>query len=273
MNSRTVRSTAATADQRGFALLVLLGVIGAATMAIVLAAQKFLPPLGARVTTQTANLTTVQQAAAAAHRRTGAFPANLDALATASGLAPRGAWRRDPFGVAQDLDYRRTAAVMTVRSRGLDRRLNTADDAVATVPAERSLRLRQRARLRLLRALLLRSPYRLQPTMSAAEQTAMRSALRDAAVVRREWLTADAAARAALTVRRNDAAAVIAALTSLHACPPLPVALTGAAGLASRIGSIDTKMFDGSGRRLVADPVLGMVATGSDRRRGTDDDM
>ena len=263
MSSRTVISTAATADQRGFALLVLLGVIGAATLAIVLAVQKFLPPLGARVTTQTTNLTTVQQAAAAVHRRTGTFPANLDALATASGLAPQGAWRRDPFGVAQDLDYRRR----------LDRRLNTADDAVATVPAERSLRLRQRARLRLLRALLLRSPYRLQPTMSAAEQTAMRAALRDAAVVQRSWLTADAAARAALTVRRNDAAAVIAALTSLHSCPALPVALTGAAGLATRIGSTDTKMFDGSGRRFVADPVLGMLATGTDRRRGTDDDM
>lgn len=273
MTSRSTNSNEATTDQRGFALLVLLGVIGAATLAIVLAAQKFLPPLGARVPTVVANLTTVQQAAAAVSRRTGTVPANLDALAAGAGLAPQGAWRRDPFGVAQDLDYRRTAAVLTVRSRGLDRRLNTADDVVTTVPAERSLRLRQRARLRLLRALLLRSPYRLQPTMSAAEQTAMRSALRDAARVRRSWLTADATARAALTVLRNDAAAVIAALTSLHACPPLPVALTGAAGLASRIGSTDTKMFDGSGRRLVADPVLGMVATGNDRRRGTDDDM
>lgn len=271
MNHGTIPTRAP--DQHGFALLVLLGVIASATLGIVLVTQRLLPPLADRVPTAVANLTAVQRGAALAHRRSGAFPANLNALATASGLPTLGSWRRDPFGAAQDLDYRRTAASTTVRSRGLDRRLNTADDAIATLSTERSLRLRQRARLRLLRALVLRSQYRTQPSMRADERAAMRAAMYDAAAVRRAWLTADTVTRAALTVRRNAAAAVIAALTALHGCPPLPTAMTGAAGLANRIGATDSAMVDGSGRRLVSDPLLGMVALGNDRRRGTDDDM
>jgi type II secretory pathway pseudopilin PulG len=271
--SRCIAGVRVDADQRGFALLMLLGVIASAALAIVLVAQRFLPPLADREPTASANLATVQRAAALAHRRAGSFPANLDTLANATGLPTLGGWRRDPFGVAQDLSYRRTTASTTVRSRGSDRRLNTADDGVATLSTERSLRLRQRARLRLLRALVLRSQYRTQPSMSADERAAMRTAMYEIAVARRAWLTADTVARAALTTRRNDAWAVIQALTTRHGCPPLPTAMTGSRGLASRIGAADSMMFDGAGRRLVADPQLGMVAVGNDRRRGTDDDM
>jgi hypothetical protein len=260
-------------DQRGIALLVLLGVIAAASMAIVLAAQRFVPPWSIRATTAVDNLVIVQGAASRARRTAGTFPANLNALATSAALPVAGSWRRDPFGVAQDLDYRATTAALTVRSRGLDRRLNTADDVVATVPSERIVRLRQRARLRLLRALLLRSPYRLQPSMSAAEQAEMRAATHDHARALRGWLTADATGRAAATARMNAASATIAALVAAHSCPPLPVALTGAAGLMSRIGAADGMAVDGRGRALVTDPVLGMRSRGNDGRRNTDDDM
>ena len=260
-------------DTRGFALLALLGVIAAASMALVLAVQRFLPPLAGRGQRTTQNLDTCERAAETARRHTGAFPANLTALATASGLDAAGTWRLDPHGAAQDLDYSVNASRLRIRSRGLDRRLNTADDIIAVIPAERPVRLRQRGRLRILRALLAVSPYRQVPSMSPAERTTMRDAMRDQAIARRQWLGADAPTRALLQARMNSAATTVTGLVTLHGCTAMPVALTGASGLLNGIGSTDTAAIDGLGRALIAHATLGLAAAGNDRVGGTDDDM
>lgn len=224
----------------GFALLVLLLVLGAGSVAIVLAAQALVPTLADRAATAEARLAIAQDAVRTAYRRSGAFPPDLAALAAAAGLAVDGAWRVDPYGAAQDLDYAVTGSAV---------------------------------RLRLIRAVLLRSPYRLAATMTAADVAAMRAAMRDHALARREWLTADAAARAALTARMASAAAAIANLATAHALPPLPPAVTGAGGLMNQLGLPDARAVDGRGRPLAGEPSLGVVAVGSDGIGGSDDDM
>lgn len=257
----------------GFALLVLLLVLGAGSVAIVLAAQALVPTLADRAATAEARLAIAQDAVRTAYRRSGAFPPDLAALAAAAGLAVDGAWRVDPYGAAQDLDYAVTGSAVRLRSRGPDGRLGTADDLRSDVAEETPLRDRQRARLRLIRAVLLRSPYRLAATMTAADVAAMRAAMRDHALARREWLTADAAARAALTARMASAAAAIANLATAHALPPLPPAVTGAGGLMNQLGLPDARAVDGRGRPLAGEPSLGVVAVGSDGIGGSDDDM
>jgi hypothetical protein len=262
-----------SASPQGFALLVLLGVVATASLAIVLAVNRFVPVLAVRTRHAIEHLDRAQVALATGHRRSGAFPADLDAVAVAAGLDAAGAWRVDPYGEGRDLDYVTTAAGATLRSRGLDRNLGTADDIVSQLPLERQLRLGQRSRLRLLRALLTASPYRTMPTMSAGERTSLRAAMREQAICRRRWLGADAAARAALTMRLSTATATVTALCLAHGATALPVALTGAGGLITAIGALDLAAVDGAGRPLVADPVLGIVAVGGDGTGGTDDDM
>ena len=117
--------------QAGFALLVLLGLIGVGSLLMVTMVQSVVPPAARRAADAEAHLTVVTQAAAVAFRRTGGFPADLDALAVAAGRIDPGDWRRDPNGHAQELDYSTTTGGVRVRSRGLDRRLGTADDLVA----------------------------------------------------------------------------------------------------------------------------------------------
>lgn len=263
----------AAGAERGFALLVLLAVLGAGSVAILLAAQALVPTLADRTAIAQARLATAQDAVRTTYRRNGALPSDLDGLAAAAGLAVDGMWRVDPYGAAQDLDYAVTGGAVRIRSRGPDGRLGTADDLRIDVAEETPLRARQRARLRLLRAVLLRSPYRLAPTMTSADAAAMRAAMRDCAVARREWLTADAAARTALTTRMATAAATIANLATAHALPPLPPAVTGAGGLMNQLGMPDAKAVDGRGRPLAGEPSLGVVAVGADGTGGTDDDM
>ena len=235
--------------------------------------ENFLPPLAGRARRVEANLGTAAAAARTAFARNGAFPANLNALVTASGLPAAGAWRLDPYGAAQDLTYARTATGAQVRSRGPDQRLNTADDFVFAVPGEDLLRARQRARLRLLRALLLASPYRHATTMSPAEVTAMRDATRTIASARRTWREATDPERTALTTAITAAEDTIGDLRFLHGLLTMPTALTGAGGLMAALGRPDNLALDGSGRRLILDPSLGVIAIGWDRRGGTDDDM
>lgn len=266
-------ATTSPSPQAGFALLVLLGLIGAGSLLLVTMLQNIVPPAARRAADAEANLTVVTRAAAIAFRRQGSFPADLDALAIAGGRIDPGAWRRDPNGHAQELDYARTASGVRVRSRGLDRRLGTGDDVVATVAGEPALRARQRGRLRLLRSLLLRSPACLAPTMNSADLTAMREAMGQVAFVQRRWLTAATAERALLTERLVGATATITALRLAHGLAALPLAVTGAGGLMELLGTDDARAVDGAGAPLRSDVLLGVAAVGGDGVGGNDDDM
>jgi hypothetical protein len=254
-------------------MLVLLAVVGFGSIGILLAVQALVPTLSDRQYVAERNLNIAAAAANLAYRRDGRFPADLDALAVAGGLSPAGAWRRDPFGTGQELDYRIISTGVRVSSCGLDGRLGTADDSQKLVSTETQLRLRQRLRLRLLRAVLLRSSYRLDGLMTAGEQLSMRTAMHDYAVAKRRWLRADATERAALMVTMASAATVVTQLTTSYGLPSLPVSLSGAGGLMSQLAMTDARAVDGSGAPLLADPVLGWVAAGADGVGGTDDDM
>jgi hypothetical protein len=260
-------------DERGFALLAVLSIIAAGSLVLLAAVQRLVPPLAGRARLVDDRLAVCQEAVEIAYRRNGAFPANLTALATPAGLDANGVWRRDPSGFAVDFAYNRNGTRVQLRSRGPDRRLNTADDVIETIPAERPLRTRQRGRLRMLRALLLVSPYRTSGTMTADDRTAMHDAMRDYAIARRRWLGADAATRAVLTTTMQGAATTISGLVASKGCAALPTALRGAGGLMTAIGSTDAAAVDGRGAALVRHTVLGIAAAGNDRTRGTDDDM
>lgn len=295
----------------GFALLVLLAVVGMGSLSVVLAVQSLVPPLAQVTTHIVTNLGTIERASRDAFLRNGAFPASLDALALASGLPADGTWRVDPWGNGQDLDYRLLATGPRIRSRGPDRRLGTADDTTVTVAAENQLRLRTNARLRLLRAVYLAAlcdqvdaaagasagnagPGRGAANRSnqgnahgngsgtgngngnaaataAVSRTALRAALRTYATSQRAWWFADAAGRAALTTQMTAAAATIAA-AQLSAGWVQPVAILGAGGLMERLGLPDALAIDGAGQALRLHPALGFAATGCDGVSGTDDD-
>jgi len=259
--------------QRGFAMLALLAVIGVGSVGVLLAVQAFLPPLRTRGTTAADNLQVAADAQRVAYRRDGAFAADLDALASTAGLAGDGAWRRDPYGAAQELDLQVSATGATVRSRGVDGRLGTADDVTEFVAAEPLLRARQRPRLRLLRAVLLRSEFLLDGAMTSGEQAQMRSALRGYATAQRRLLTSDAATRAALASEMLAHAATIDGLRGAYGLPAMPTSTTGAGGLSSRLGVPDARAVDGRGVTFASDPVLGWRALGGDGTGGTDDDM
>lgn len=267
------RPTAADEGQRGFALLVLMAIIGAGSLGILLAVQSATNPFAERPQRTERNLSVAERAARDAFRVSGAFPANVAALATAGHLDPNGTWRLDPWFAPNDLDYRNVTGGRRLRSRGPDRRLNTADDVSVVVAAEPLVRARQRGRLRLIRAVLLRSAYCLSGTMTPTDVATMRMAMHDHANARRAWLTADAATRTALQATLTASADTIATLRTTHGLSPLPNRVTGGSGLMSQIGMPDTRAIDGNRRALVADPVLGVLSRGYDRRRGTDDDM
>jgi len=261
------------ANERGFALLAVMSIVAAGSLVLLAAVQRLVPPQASRARLVDDRLATCQQAAEIAYRRNGAFPTSLTNLATAAGLDATGTWRLDPDGFAVDFAYNRNNTRLQLRSRGRDRRLNTVDDVVETIPAERPMRTRQRGRLRLLRALLLVSPYRTSGTMTAGDRTAMRTAMRDHAIATRRWLGADTATRAVLTTTLQNAAATISGLVTSKGCTALPTALKGAGGLMTAIGSTDAAAVDGRGATLYRHTTLGIAAAGNDRTRGTDDDM
>lgn len=264
-------ATAASA-QGGFALLVLLGLVGVGSVGILLAVQSLVAPLAEVPARAERNMAVAEHAARFAFRSNGAFPTNLNGLAQAARLDPTADWRIDPWSPPLDLDYRRPTTGANVRSRGRDGRLNTSDDMQVLVPAESLVRVRQRGRLRLVRAVLVRSPFNFTATMGTDHAT-LRAALRDHAIARRAWLTADAATRVTLQATLTATAASVASLRSLHGCSPLPNRMVGTGGLMEQLGMPDSRCYDGFGRRLVRDSVLGVGANGYDRRRGTDDDM
>ncbi|MBL8750058.1 MAG: hypothetical protein JNK78_12915, partial [Planctomycetes bacterium] len=259
--------------QRGFALLALLGLVGMFGIGALLVAQRLVPTSAQFADDAEDNVVTVERAARVAFRRNGAFPANLASLAAAAGLDSTARWRTDPWLPPTDLDWRRPSTGATVRSRGADRRLGTVDDVTATILAEDLVRARQRGRLRMLRAVLLRSQYFFAAGMGATEIAAMRTAMHQNATARRSWVTADTTARVALQATLDDSAATIAGLRSAYSCPAIPTRIVGAGGLMTALGIPDSRAVDGIGRRLVRDVSLGVAATGYDRRRNTDDDM
>lgn len=259
--------------QAGFALLVLLGLIGVGSLSVVLALQAFRPPFAERSAAADARLATVQAAARAGFRGTGAFPADLDGIAAAASLPSAGPWRVDPYSAALELDYAISATGVRVRSRGPDRLLGSADDIRCDVATETQLRARQRGRLRLLRAQLLRSPYWLAPSMTASDAASMRTAMRAAAVATRQWFSATASERTALSATLAAAATTVAGLRAVHGLPSLPPALVGAGGLMQALGTSDARAVDGQGAAMRVDALLGVACVGADGTGGTDDDM
>jgi hypothetical protein len=256
----------------GFALLVLLGIVGIGSVGLLLAVQGFLPPLAGRIERIDADLGIVAQGARSTFAQSGAFPADLDALAAATGLPAGGGWRRDPWGAAQDYDLGRVGSNLRLRSRGPDRRLGTGDDVVVQLVGENLLRCRQRAKLRLLRALYARALQDAIDAMGPPAPTGLVDAVRRLASARRAWLTTSAADRVALTAQMATDAATITAAQA-HVGWALPAALTGAGGLMEWLGKPDAIAVDGAGRALQLHASLGIVAVGSDRVGGTDDDM
>ncbi len=264
----------ATNCERGFALLVLLALIGAGATGILLAVNHFVPVLADVDERVRVDLGTVQQAATEAGLRAGAFPVDLDAVATVVGLPATGDWRRDPWDPAQDLDYAVTGSGLRVRSRGPDRQLNTADDVQVQVGNEALLRPRQRGRLRLLRAAFCRELQQQLTAVGAVAPTGAEvcDALRDAAAAQRAWSGADAAQRVVLSGRLTTAASVVAAAKTAVSWVE-PIALTGAGGFLERIHADDSRGVDGKGQPLLMHTTLGVIAVGNDGVGGTDDDM
>ncbi|MBL9075974.1 MAG: hypothetical protein JNL08_00640 [Planctomycetes bacterium] len=252
----------------GFALLVLLGIVGIGSVGILLAVQAIANVGADRVLRTERNLHTAAAAVRASFVANGAFAGSLTAAATAGGLDPTASWRRDPWFDA-DLQYRNVATGRRLRSRGPDLRLNTADDVDVVVAAEPIVRSRQRGRLRLIRAVLARSPYAFSASMSPTDAAAMLDALRDHAIALRRWRTADTAARVALQATLDASTATVTALRAAYGLPALP----GVTALLVALGIPDTRAYDGNGRRWLTDPVLGVRARGYDRQGGTDDDM
>lgn len=261
-------------EEAGFALLVMFGVMAVASTALLLAVQRFQPPMARQRADADRSMATVLRTARESCRASGAFPANLTAVAAAGNGLVTGPYRVDPFGAGGDLVYRVTRSTLTVRSRGPDRVSGNSDDITITAPIEPLARGRTRARLRLLRAVFLASTYRSTPAMLlGTDRATLLAAARDLARAKRSYLTADTATRAALTTAMASAAASIAAITSSYGLGALPTAVTGSGGLMQRLGLPDGKAVDGLGRAFRIDAGLGIVAIGADGRRGTNDDM
>lgn len=276
MKSR--RQRAGADEEAGFALLVLLGVIGVASVGLLFAVQKFVPPLADVAVRTQDNLDAVANAAREAFARTGAFPASLDALASVGGLRVDDGWRIDPHGDGRDLTYQVTTSGVRVTSRGPDHVAGTADDELRDVAAEPLVRTRQRAKLRLIRSVYVEV---LQGAVDAAialgavgvsSRSALSGAVDGYAAAKRAWATASVAERAALTISMTADAAIIDAAQMLAGWST-PSAVTGAGGFMERLGMSDALAVDGAGRALQLDDRLGVIAVGSDGVGGTDDDM
>lgn len=261
---------ARTASQGGFAYVALLvltsvvGLVGAVALDGLVRRSTALPAVAAE------RLGAVAATAAEQYRLTGVLPGSLAALPVG---AANGEWRRDPWGAGTDLDYRIRQRNLELRSRGPDGRLRTADDDVLVVDDEPLLRLRQRGRLRILRAVLTNSSFRNSVFMPVATRQQMVAAMRQVAIARRSWYFADAATRTALTAQIAAAQQVVVDTSTSFGLLPLPTRLLGGTGLLAALGLPDTRAVDALGQAMAVDPVLGFVARGGDRAGGTDDDM
>lgn len=263
-------------DAAGFALLAMLLVVGAGSLWIVLAAQQFVPVLADRALRTEAGLAQVAAAVRDGFVANGTYPASLDVVAAQNGWLPQGAWRRDPWGSGQEWVLATSATGLQVQSRGPDGRIGTLDDVRVDVPREPLVRVCQRDLLRLLRsayvARLQADVLAVAAAVGGVAPTGLATAVRTYARARRQWLGADAPTRVQLTASMTAAAATVTAC-QVFASWSQPVAVTGAGGLFARLGLPDALAHDCLGQALRLDPILGVVAVGSDGVWGTDDDM
>jgi hypothetical protein len=250
--------------------LLLLGLLATAGLLATTVAVGFAGPTADCVGTTERRLADVVQSASVRHRIVGTLPSRLGSLAVAQ---PTLHWQRDPWAAPSSLRLGLIARDLEVRSVGPDRRLRTADDVVARLDDEPLLRMRQRATLRILRAVFAASRFRRGDGMSPETGAQVVAAMREAAAIRRAWYFASAQERATLSTRLDAARDTLESLGSAYGLPALPTQMRGRAGLPSALGLPDARCVDGLGRRLTFDPLLGFVAAGGDRVGGTDDDM
>ncbi|MBK8096329.1 MAG: hypothetical protein IPK26_04435 [Planctomycetes bacterium] len=258
-------------NERGFALLFMMILIGAAGGVFLLAVESFVTVGADRAGRAAASLADLRRAAHDIHVRTGTAPTSAAATVTAAGLA---ADRQiDPYGWNADFGWTNSASAITIRSRGEDRVLGNADDLVATVLLQEPGRASTRNRLRLLRAQLLRSPYRLAAGMSVADEANLRTWTRDYAQACRRWIY-EPANQAALAATMAARQTQITNLCTAGGCPPLPASVTGVGGIMTGIGNVDARAFDGFQRGLGRDAAVGLRSLGADGATGSPgDDM
>lgn len=258
--------------ERGFALLAMMSVIGVGSLGVLLAVAAFVPAPGERQARVGVNLETAQRLVAAQFLRDGAFPTRLDTVESGGGVYGDD-WTRDPYGVGRALRFVKTSSGVQVRSRGPDQRANTADDMIVAIEGEALLRVRQRLRLRLVRAVHVADlESQVQAANSTTASTALPQAVRDYAIALRSWRTATSTERTALQATMDTAATVFTTLLATTGYTA-PITVTGAGGLMTRLGLGDQRAFDGLGRAYQLHPVLGVIAVGYDAVGGTDDDM
>lgn len=258
-------------NERGFALLFMMILIGAAGGVFLLAVESFVAVGADRAGRAASSLAELRRAAHDIYLRTGTAPASAAATVTAAGLRPE--VQIDPYGWNADFGWTNSATAITIRSRGEDRVLGNADDPLATVPLQEPGRASTRHRLRLLRAQLLRSPYRLQLSMSAADQANLRSWTRQYAQACRRWIL-EPANQVVLSATMVTMQTQIAALCAGHGCAPLPASVTGVGGIMTGIGNVDARAVDGFGRGLQRDAAVGLKSSGADGAPGSPgDDM
>jgi len=264
-------------SQRGFALLALLGSLGALTLMVVLAAGSMQPASNADGVSLEARLAALQAASLAQFRQTGQVPVALPDPTWIDPAVDGLAVRRDPYGAGADLQVQSVPQGMLIRSCGPDRQFGTVDDVSSLVSLEVGQRQRQRARLRLLRAV---AAVRLQAAVDQAALAALvpppeprvAQAMRELAKLRREDWSGSLAERIVRTARVAELDTVLLAHQA-YAGWLQPLAVTGAGGLMQRLGLADAIAVDGLGRPLRLHATLGVVAIGNDGIVGTSDDM
>ena len=147
---RDVPSPRRRQKESGFALLVLMGLIGVGSVGMLIAVKNMMPDRRERAKDAYESLELTAKAARYAYRRGGTFADSLDNLASQTGLPVDGRWSRDAHDLGQPIRYRVVDQVLQVGSRGPDKEWGTADDVKLSVAMETQRRVKQRLRLRVL---------------------------------------------------------------------------------------------------------------------------
>jgi hypothetical protein len=250
--------------------------LGAGALGLVVIAASF-PGFDDNARTRVAanRMVGIADRASAAFLRDRALPSDLASLASAGVLDANGHWQYDPFGAGRTLDYAITGlpARLQLRSRGRDRTLGSGDDPAYSIDIETPARALTRDRLRVLRAVFLRSDYMDSPAMTATDRAAMRGHVRDWSLAQRSIRYATAANRIGLIAQRDAAAARIESLRlSRGLIAVVPPNATGPGGLLEQLGLPDSLGIDGFGATF-ATGVVGFVSAGGDTIGGNDDDL
>jgi hypothetical protein len=153
------------ARQRGFALLALLASLGALTLMVVFAVASMQPAGHRDGVCLEERMAALQAASLAQFRQSGQVPVALPDGVWIDPVVDVAAVRQDPYGNGIDLQVQSLPQGLLIRSSGPDRQPGNADDVTALVSLEVGQRQRQRARLRLLRAV---AAVRLQAAVDQA---------------------------------------------------------------------------------------------------------